>query len=149
MFTLWTRMVSLYQLDSFPFKRLVNSMPLNPQSPLPTLICSLDLASMIRYTVGNYTGTHQDVIDITSWLTLTHCGESLAAEISRILTVESPAYFNAKLSQENFKLFLEHGNHITIASNVAKVMETISKEVQHCYVVPFPKWLARMCPNIL
>ena len=93
---------------------------------------NLDLASVIRYTGGNYTAAHQDVDAITSRLTSANCDAPLVAEIRRILNVGCPAYFNAESSQENFQLFMKHGNHTTIASNIAKVMKTINKEAQHC-----------------
>ena len=154
--TLWNHMVSLRNLDFSPLQEIdkdyINQSSVPSKKTDMFLACALfynlDLASVIRYTGGNYTAAHQDVDAITSQLTSAQCDPSLVAEIRRILTVGCPAYFNAESSNENFKLFFQHGNHSTIATNIAKVMKTINKETQHCYVIPFPRWLARLCPNI-
>ena len=114
--TLWNHMVSLRNLDFSPLQEIdkdyINQSSVPSKKTDMFLACALfynlDLASVIRYTGGNYTAAHQDVDAITSQLTSAQCDPSLVAEIRRILTVGCPAYFNAESSNENFKLFFQH-----------------------------------------
>ena len=64
------------------------------------------------------------------------------------MTIGCPAYFNAESSLDNFKAFLEYGNHSSITQHIATVAKTMTKEYRHCYVIPFPGWISRLCPHL-
>ena len=109
---------------------------------------NFDLSSVIRFTGGNYTNAHLNAESIINTLSSAGCDQKLMDELKIIPTAGCPAYFNATSSQENFDVFHQYGKHSTITKNIAKVMKTMNKEVQHSFVIPFPDWVIPLCPNI-
>lgn len=109
---------------------------------------NFDLASVIRYTGGNYTASHLDVDNIVDKLRNLGFDETVLGDLHRSLTVGCPAYFNAESSLKNFNAFLKYGNHSSIIQHFATVAKTMTKECNHSYVIPFPRWIARLCPNL-
>ena len=154
--TLWESMVTLQDLDFSPLQETDTtyaSQQVVPQHKSDMfLACAIhynfDLPSVIRYTGGNYTAAHQDVEAIVSTLTSAGCDQQLMDEVQRIMTIGCPAYLNAESSQANFEAFAKYGNHTTITKNIAKVLKAINNETRHCYVIPFPRWIIPLCPNI-
>ena len=102
------------------------------------LFYNFDLASVIRFTGGNYTASHLDVDAILHKLKEIGLQYDIFQHIMRALTIGCPAYFNAESSLDNFKAFLEYGNHSSITQHIATVAKTMTKEYRHCYVIPFP-----------
>ena len=116
------------------------------------LECSIhynfDLPSVIKYTGGNYTSVHQDVDAIVNTLTSAGCHQEIISKVQRIMSIGCPAYFNAESSQANFTSFAKYGNHITITKSIAIVLKAINNETRHYYVIPFPRWIIILYPNI-
>ena len=94
---------------------------------------NFDLASVIRYTGGNYTASHLDVDSILSTLQDVGLPNDIFQHIKRSLTIGCPAHFNTESSDINFKAFLDYGNHSSIAQHIATVAKTMTKEYRHCY----------------
>ena len=86
---------------------------------------NFDLASVIRYTGGNYTASHLDVDSVLHTLKNVGLPDDIFQHIKRSLTIGCPAYFNTESSDKNFKAFLEYGNHSSIAQHIATVSKTI------------------------
>ena len=153
---LWKSLVKLRALDFSPLQQIDPNY--KSYSSIPStkvemfLACAIfynfDLASVIRFTGGNYTASHLDVDSILH--TLDHVGlpTDIFNHIKRSLTIGCPAYFNAESSTVNFKAFLDYGNHSSIAQHIATVAKTMTKEFKHSYVIPFPRWIARLCPHL-
>ena len=38
--------------------------------------------------------------------------------------------------------------NILTTKKIAKVLNAINNETRHCYVIPFPRWIILLCPNI-
>ena len=90
------------------------------------LACALfynsDLASAISFTGGNYTASHLDVDAILHKLKQ----DDIFKHIKRALTIGCPD-FNAESSLDNFKAFLEYGNHSSITQHIATIAKTMTK----------------------
>lgn len=153
---LWIHLVTVRNLDFSTLQQICTSYQTQekiPQNKVTSfLACALhynfDLASVIRYTGGNYTSSHTDIKAIISKLKSIGLDPEIIKHLHRSRTYECPAYFNTETSQDNFLAYLHYGNHSTIVQHKPTVFKAMNKEVKHCHVVPFPRWIARFCPNI-
>ena len=109
---------------------------------------NFDLATVIRNTGGNYTAAHVDVHLIIDRLKKLDFRQDVIQHIQRSLMLGCPAYSNAESTSKNFHAFLRYGNRSSIIKHLARVAKTMTKEFKHCYVIPFPRCLSRLCPDL-
>ena len=153
---LWKHLVLLRDKDFSKLQTIDSSYDLQeaiPQEKVTLFLAcalhyNLDLASVIRYTGGNYTSAHTDIKSIVSRLQDLGFNPEVLAHLYRSRTVGCPAYFNAESTHDNFMAFLHYGNHSTIKQHTSVVLKAMNKEVKHCHAIPFPRWIARFCPNL-
>ena len=153
---LWKYLVKLHSLEFSDLRIIDTSYQSQEEIPqhkvIMFLACALhynlDLASVIRYIGGNYTSAHTDIKSIILKLEELGFDPNIIQHLYRSRTFGCPAYFNAETSHDNFLAFLHYGNHSTILQHCSTVIESLNKEVKHCHVVPFPRWVARFCPNL-
>ena len=140
---LWKNLVELKSVDFLPLQEVDTNYKSYTSIPSDKvkmfLACALfynfDLASVIRFTGGNYTASHLDVDAILHKLREIGLQDDIYQHIKRALTIGCPAYFNAESSLDNFKAFLEYGNHSSIKQHIETVAKTMTKEYRHCYVI--------------
>ena len=153
---LWTSLVDLQFLDFSPLRVAAASLQelpsLSGSQVKMFLACALhynfDMASVIRYIGGNYTAAHTDIDAIVDKLQSINFDNEIIQHIYRSRTIGCPAHFKAESTHKNFMAFLTYGNHSSISKHLGTVLKTLVKEVNKQYVIPFPRWIARFCPNL-
>ena len=101
---LWKNMVQLRDVDFTPLQEVdtkYNSYTSIPSDKVQMfLACAIfynfDLASVIRFTGGNYTASHLDVDSILHKLQDIGLDNDIYMHIQRSLTIGCPAFFNAE-----------------------------------------------------
>ena len=153
---LWTSLVDLQFLDFSPLRVAAASLQelpsLSGSQVKMFLACALhynfDMASVIRYIGGNYTAAHTDIDAIVDKLQSINFDNEIIQHIYRSRTIGCPAHFKAESTHKNFMAFLTYGNHSSISKHLGTVLKTLVKEVNKQYVIPFPRWITRFCPNL-
>ena len=83
---------------------------------------------MVRWIGGPHVAAHRDNEVIFARLKET-CEEENYNDLVRVFSQGSPTLVNADCTQENYRAYLEYGNHTTITDNQAMVEKTLLKEV--------------------
>ena len=108
----------------------------------------LDMATVIRFLGGNYTGEYRDSKRTVKALKDTNCDKQIIKDIERTLLVGCPIKMNSSSTHDNFMKYFRYGNHTSIAKNPEKTTKTLNKEDKNQYVLPFPVWLTRFIKNL-
>ena len=108
----------------------------------------LHIPSVIRYLGGEYLGQHLDVPNILAGLRQYSCPDDILLDLERILTKGCPTKLVAEDTRANFIDYWKYGNHVSIATNIAKVLQTINKEDKNSFLMVLPAILGRLIPNI-
>jgi len=103
---------------------------------------------MIACLRGEYTGEYKDPTAIIKTLRHHNCPSAVIDDVQRVLCIGAPASFNAVSSFENFKSYLDYGNHSSATSKPDIIEACITKEINLAYTIPLPSWLAVFVPNI-
>ena len=97
---------------------------------------------------GEYIGQHLEVSSTINCLRKHACPEEIIQDLERILTKGCPAKLVADDTRKNFLDYWKYGNHLTVASNIDKVMKTMNKEDKNSFLMVLPAILGRLIPNI-
>ena len=97
---------------------------------------------------GGYICQHSDVPTIIDCLVDHDCPKEIVQDLERILTVRCPAKLVADDTRKNFLEYWKYGNHLSIASNMDKVMKTMNKEDKNSFLMILPAILGRLIPDI-
>ena len=104
----------------------------------------LHIPSVIRYLGGEYIGQHLEVSSTINCLRKHACPEEIIQDLERILTKGCPAKLVADDTRKNFLDYWKYGNHLTVASNIDKVMKTMNKEDKNSFLMVLPAILGRL-----
>ena len=109
---------------------------------------NLLLPSVIRYLGPEYTGEYRDSTKIIETLTDAKCPQDIINDVDRILNVGCPNYLNDTSLRGKFLQYIKYGNHVSTDKNTEKVLKAMNKDEKNNYIIPFPKILTCLIPDL-
>ena len=147
----WAKNVDFSSIKS-PIQNYQNQKSIDPNRVKLFLAAllhyELDVPTLIRYLGSNYTGAYRDIDRMLCTLKQSGCDPEIVSDLENIFKVGCPMKMNASSTWNNFLDFLRYGNHTSIDHNVAKTLDTMSKEDRNQYVIPLPSWLSRFIKHL-
>ena len=105
------------------------------------------LGSIMRYAGNNYTASYLNVEQIIARLKGIVPTVTLDF-LEKLLTLGAPVKINGHSTKENFKVYKDYGNHLSVLLKPELIRKALVKESKYKYVMSFPSWIARFIPNL-
>ena len=108
----------------------------------------MDISTLIKFLVGNYTEEYRDCNATVQSLKYAKCDEEVILDLQRLLDKGCPNKMNTSSTHRHFIVCFRYGNHSPIDKEVEKTRKTMSKEDRNKFLIPLPSWLTRFIYNL-
>ena len=105
------------------------------------------MGSIMRFLSNNYTAAYRNVPEIMNNIRGI-VDKNTCDDIERIFTTGCPNKIAGHSSHKNFMDYKNYGNHKSVLKNPQLIKKALNKEDKLNHAMPFPCWIARLCPNL-
>jgi len=106
----------------------------------------LDIPALVQYCGGEHLGAHLQPQDA-----LPHVEDILdpvvVEDLRRILTYGLPGHVNGDISAQQFREYLTHCNHSSLAANLDHTRKVLNKEDRNSSILTLPQWMTPFIPD--
>ena len=101
----------------------------------------------MRFISNNYTAAYRNVPEIMSTIRGIVDNET-CDNVERIFITGCPNIIAGHSTHTNFMEYKDYGNHKSVLKNPELIKKALNKEDKLNNAMPFPGWIARLCPNL-